>query len=177
MKKLASLFVLFSMLSCLTPPTKTPLKGTYQPVKTFVINKPIEEVWSKVIDLFAQKGFGIKIIDKTSGLIISERMDFSNNYTYENANGELVNKDAFFVIDDVKPKTNTLFVTPNIIVKSAWNIRIKEEIKGSTTISVNITDIDESHKLQYYASGQQMKIPIVAYSTGVFEKWVSDQLK
>ncbi len=59
--------------------------------------KSVDEVWSKVIDLFAIKGLSIKIIDKLSGLLTSDPFSFLGKNTIETETGTLINTSAWVV--------------------------------------------------------------------------------
>ena len=62
-----------SMSSCFEA---TQIQGNYGGNNTFTSDKKVDEVWGLIIDLFSSKGISIKVIDKQSGLIISERASF-----------------------------------------------------------------------------------------------------
>ncbi|MDF2193353.1 hypothetical protein [Paraflavitalea sp. CAU 1676] len=94
--KLFTLAALLLLFSCRTAKV-IPLKGNYE--KTPVIytsEKPVNEVWDNLIDLFAQRGLPIKFTDKNSGLIISDNMALTA--TWEDKNGTLVHPDANIVV-------------------------------------------------------------------------------
>jgi hypothetical protein len=148
-------------------PQLVALKGTYSD-KPFQIEttKSKEEVWNRIIELFATKGLSIKLIDKSSGLIVSEKTSFLNTYTVENSDGTIVDPNAFIVCDKVvwqtveqKPRT----------VNGEWNIRLVEN-SGKTLINVNLVNIEATFYpgQPLYGSGR---------STGKFEKIISEFIK
>ena len=55
-----------------------PIKGTY-PETPIVISstKSFDQAWDRLVDIFAQKGLSIKIIDRSSGLIISTKSELT----------------------------------------------------------------------------------------------------
>ena len=93
-------------------PTITPLKRDYSKIhNTFYTDMPKDEVWGKIVELFSTNGLGISLIDKSSGLIVSNKTDFTNTTTTEMPNGDLVDNKAYIVretkdlgMGDVKPQ-------------------------------------------------------------------------
>lgn len=123
-------FVCIALVSCTF--YKATLKGKYQDTPFQIeTSKSYEETWSELIDLFAQKRLSIKIIDKSSGLITSEKTSFLSSFTYEDAQGKPINPNAFVV------SANTSYegkVHPPISLTEEWNIRIKQG-EGKTIIT------------------------------------------
>ncbi len=155
-----------------------PLKNTYQ-------NKPYEitssanfnTVWDKVIDVFSQKGIGIKLIDRSSGLIVAHNATIP--VTHEDSKGNLVNPNAWVVSAKVwEPGANRYYYPETGSVE--WNIRIKD-LGGSTSINVNITNIVTSTAVTQvnpvFALSNTSIVNTNAVSTGVFEKMISDLIK
>jgi hypothetical protein len=149
-------------------PKLQPFRGSYSD-KPFQIEtiKSKEEVWNKIIELFATRGLTIKLIDKSSGLIVSEKTSFLNSYTVENENGTLVDPNAFIVCD--RMVWQTVEQAP-LKVSGEWNIRLVETT-GKTLINVNLVNIE----IIYYSLAE----PLYAKgkSTGKFEKIISDFIK
>lgn len=140
-------------------------------------DKKFDEVWSNLIDLFAQKGLPIKIIDKSSGLIISENGELT--YTIELDNGKLKNKDAFIVVPKIyNPGSRKIYPINSYMQSSEpiygeWNIRIKT-VDNKTMINVNIVNVFYS----YYLGAHIYKQPLTDYkSTGVFENLIAQTIK
>lgn len=153
-----------------------PLKGQY-PETPYQIksSKTFQQVWDNLIDLFAQKGLSIKIIDKSSGLIISERGIVST--TIEKNDGSLENPKAFIVLPQVYHPGPMKYSTINngSDVTGEWNVRVKE-VNGDTFINVNIVNLQYS----YYESFTKLtkQAILTSYkSTGVFEKLISELIK
>lgn len=76
------------------------MKGSYygsEKPLMITTTKSVDEVWSKVIDLFAIKGLSIKIIDKLSGLLTSDPFSFLGKNTIETETGTLINTSAWVV--------------------------------------------------------------------------------
>ncbi|RFS17356.1 hypothetical protein [Emticicia sp. C21] len=91
-KMLTLLFLSYALFSC-TGPKSIPIKGAYLE-KPFTVysEKSVEDVWSKVIDIFATSGITIKIIDKSSGLIVTDDYSFLKSYTFETTGGNFKNR-------------------------------------------------------------------------------------
>lgn len=162
------------------------LKGTYakRPIQ-ITSDKDFSTVWDKLIDLFAQKGLPIKIIDRSSGLIVCDRTLLKT--TVENKNGELEDNEAWIVVPKVHdPGTNrdvaitgttSGVYSKKMIPRDAsgeWNVRVKSE-NGTTVINVNIVNVKVE---DYTSNGYSKNIPVESYqSTGVFEKVIIDAIK
>lgn len=153
-----------------------PLKGKYPDtpyqVKT---SKSFEQVWDNLVDLFAQKGLSIKIIDKSSGLITSDKAILTR--TIENKDGSLQNPAAFIVVPQIYEPGPMRYVALayDSDIFGEWNVRIKE-FNGETIINVNIVNVQYS----YYDPSTKLtkQAFITTYkSTGVFEKLITDLIK
>lgn len=141
---------------------------TYTPVSdkefkdTFTSTKTKEEVWSKLIEFFAKSGSGIKVIDKSSGLIVTEKTDFEGTYTVQNEEGFLLDKDALLVCSHYSYIND---VSPNKVLGN-WNVRVFEE-NGKTLVNVNITNVDAKYLPENpYSPYQKFECK----TTGLFEK-------
>ncbi|TLV00406.1 hypothetical protein [Dyadobacter luticola] len=147
--------------SCTT--SVVPLRGKYQEgsVKS-KIEKPFESVWESVIDLIAETGVSVKMIDKASGLIIADIASFSGLLSFEESRGDLANPKAHIVIE----RLNSDF--PNSANKydatAIWNMRVKPLSGNVTVVSVNLHSIRVDKAL----------LPLRGKSTGNFEKWLID---
>lgn len=162
----------FTLFSC-NPQTTIPLKTDYSsPKKVYYSEKSKDEVWSKIIQLFASEGIGIKLIDKSSGLIVSEKTNFIKNYTQEDTNGKLLDKNSYVAVGTYKALGRSI---PPTNVMGSWNIRLFEE-NQKTAIEVNLTTIEAFYFASNY-QGQQVNIPYDAKSTGVFEKQIADYVR
>lgn len=173
MKKII-LFFLIALTSCSAP--KSTLTGKYQDTPYQIeTSKSLDETWSAIIDLFATKGLSIKIIDKSSGLITSNKTSFLFSYTYENKQGQPEDPNAFVVVNKLKGGFgNTL--NPQVLT-GEWNIRIKE-VNSKTVINVNLVNIIAQYtapRTTTYTAEHTYNL--VAKSTGVFEKLIADQIK
>lgn len=182
MKQLALVFALSLLLSCSAK--VIPVQGSYpEPPITYRSEKPFTEVWDKLIDMYAQNGLSIKLIDRSSGLIISDNSAITA--TWEDKNGKLYHPEA----NIVTPKsynslaqsqvgiTQTVYNKSSLkkpsVLRGEWNVRLKE-IQGGTLINVNLVNVTYS--------SLEGKVSVVknlgAYkSTGKFEKLIADYIK
>jgi len=166
-KNLIILLLFFS--SCIATKLKyAPFKGEYPPTPYIITSElPKEKVWDKIIDFFAQNGLSIKVIDRSSGLIVSDRSKL--DWSYEDVKGNIKNPNAWVVVQRVTSPMNSPAPILPIYVYGDWNIRIKENETGGTLINVNLVNIkSQDLATDLYASSK---------STGVFEKTISDQIK
>lgn len=160
-----------------------PLKGTY-PITPLIYGstKSFDQIWDKLIDVFAQKGLAIKIIDRTSGLIVSD--SYSLNATVENKNGIVYDKNAFVAIGKFyyngryipmsgsRDGVYSIKKVPEPMpVYGEWNVRIKPTATGGTSINININNLN----YQDMKTKLVKKIESTDYkTTGVFEKQLFD---
>lgn len=162
-----------------------PVKGNYpQPPIQITTQKTFDDVWDKLVDLFAQNGFSIKIIDRSSGLLIAGSTNMPA--TYEDKNFKLVDPNAFIVVPKyydqgtqkyypvtkvgAGPYATKEYLEMTDRVSAEWNVRIKKSDSG-TLINVNLVNL--SYTIVYDKT-PQMK-PLTEYkSTGVFEKLIID---
>lgn len=196
MKKIffaSAIFGYLALSSCATGKV-IPLSGNY-PTMPVMLNteKSVESTWDKLIDLFAQKGLSIKVIDRSSGLIISDKTIFKT--TVENEKGKLEDDNAWIVVSKVHDNalnrkvaisgTTSGVYSKQLIprdVTGEWNVRIKKDESGKTIINVNIVNVTYS---DYVATGMgspgyYKDVPLNGAfykSTGVFEKLITDLIK
>ena len=150
------------------------LKGSYLDKPFEIISeKSFDEVWSNVIDLFATKGLSVKIIDKTSGLIVSEKTSFISEYSYEDNNGNLENPDAWLAVERIYYAGGYSPIHPKTIT-GEWNVRIKNGKGGNTIINVNLTNIQAE---AYIGTTNSEVVTFKAKSTGKFEEIISNLVK
>ena len=169
--KLAICSILF-LASCVS--TKTiAVKGSYLQRPFEVISENSKDaVWDKLIDLFAQKGLSIKIIDRSSGLIISEETALL--WSWEDAKGTAQKREAWVVIPKVIDIANKKPIKP-YRVTGEWNVRIKQNSEGKTVINVNLVNFKaiENPRTTLYPQTALTG----AQSTGIFEKIIADSIQ
>jgi hypothetical protein len=174
-KTLLFVCVAIAFSSCGTL-VNVPLKGNYvdKPIE-INSNKPYDQVWSNIIDLFATKGLSVKLIDKSSGLIVSEKTSLIDNYSFEDDKGLLVNPSAYVVLDRNEIKGFSKLTPDNVTAE--WNVRIKSIDKNSTVINVNLTNINASKAVAGSQYSPARTFIFIGKSTGNFEKQISEIVK
>lgn len=167
------IFVLigFSFLSSCVSYKTIPLKGSYSDGNfEGYSEKSKDVVWDNLIDYFAKTGISIRIIDRSSGLITSGETWVP--ITRENSKGELINKDAWVVVQKVID-VNTKKVVGYSNVTTEWNVRIKE-VDKRTLINVNMVNPSYTSTVDsrrtFFKKG-------TFQSTGVFEKMIYEKIK
>lgn len=158
--------LIFFVVGCTVQ--NVPLNGRYleKPFE-IITDKSFETVWSNIIDLFAQKGLSIKVIDKSSGLITSEKTSLLSNYSFEKDNGLLENPDAWVVINRSTYAGTTL---PPQVLSGEWNVRIKSIENNKTSININLTNINGSYRSAGGQYAAAMNVEYTGKSTGKFEQ-------
>lgn len=167
--------LIFILLSSCAPKVYS-LKGSYpKPPIIYTSNNSLDKVWSNIIDLFAQKGIPIKLVDKSSGLIISEPSALV--WSYEDKTGNIMKKDAWVVIPKILDKGANKFIKPTTVLGS-WNIRVKEE-NGKTLINTNLYNITALYStlnsVVWNTTTGTTKV-LDGRSTGNFEKFIFEQI-
>jgi len=86
-KSIAALFLCFGLICCATAPPPR------QIISSFPIEKPYDTVWQAVIETFAELQLPIMNMEKDSGLIVTDWIDFTgqNNNGYCDCGGLGIN--------------------------------------------------------------------------------------
>lgn len=154
-----------------------PLMGSYPPTPIVAMSdKSFEKVWDNIIDFYAQNGIPIKIIDRSSGLIISEKTSLT--WSFEDKKGTMVHPGAYVVLEKILDKMDNKPFIPNSVT-GEWNVRIKT-IEGKTSINVNLYNIEAVYGSYYYSSYAHVAVSPVKVSgrtTGMFEKRLYELMK
>jgi hypothetical protein len=180
MKKLSliasSVTLVLVLNSCGPTFNSIPIRNTYltTPFTTYS-DQSMEKVWSNIIELYATNGLSIKLVDKSSGLIISEQVSFMDDYAVEGPGGKLSNPDAYVVLEK-KTGGFGLPIAPQKVL-GQWNIRVKETENNKVLINVNLTNL----KGEFYSPGGRYDAPVsLAFrgvSTGNFEEIIAQAIK
>lgn len=150
------------------------LSGDYSNEPTIITStKSFDSVWSNVIDLFATKGLSIKIIDKSSGIIVSEKSSFLDHYTFE-YKGKLEYPKKWIVLESIYVMGNQW--EPDKLT-AEWNVRIKSIPSGGCTVNVNLTNIEATKHFDASKYSAASNYDIKGYSTGVFENKIASIVK
>jgi uncharacterized lipoprotein len=175
MKIYTLLFFSLLFISCAMP-KPIALKGNYTTdPKVIETDTEFDKVWDKLIDLFSQKGLSIKIIDRSSGLIISERAALPS--TTEKNDGTLKDPGAFAVVPKKYDRYAKKFFPVHEEITGEWNVRIKKA-GDKTSINVNIVNIRGESSV--YSGGAIRSIEVSCSScrsTGYFERIISEIIK
>lgn len=164
-----------SLMSC--SPVVTPLTGSYMEKPYEIkVDKDFEQVWSNVIDLFARKGLSIQVIDKASGLIVSEQTSLLQSYTFEDSNGKLIDNNAWIIVQKITLSRQVLLP---IRFLGSWNIRLKKIDDNKTIINVNLNINSAQGQWYNTMTGKPSGIfyTMSAKSTGNFEKMISNMIQ
>ncbi len=160
MKKISGVFIVFLLAtSCMK---LLPLRGNYpEPPFALKTNQSYDSIWGKIVDVFADRGIPIKIIDKSSGIIVSEKIKLST--TIEDKNGELKDKNAFIVPHYYDPGSRKNITSyPLDAYTGEFNVRAKTTENGSI-VTINIVDVTA----QKYMSAQMKNGSVLNFkSTG-----------
>lgn len=156
----------------------TPLKGSYLDGQFEAVSDNNKDaVWDKIIELFAKEGIPIRLIDRSSGLILSN--EISLRWTMENKNGQPTTPTAYIVIQRVYDPGSRKFIKPYQIT-GEWNIRIKATENNKTIVNVNLVNLKYWNRdMQYYGSAPKLtKVDNKSIrSLGNFEKTIYEFVK
>lgn len=165
MKKFIIIMVVGIILSsCST--SKSILSQNYGAQKTFTTNKSFDHVWDNVIDIFAENGITVTNMEKASGFIAANGIEFNDHYTVENKKDKHYNPDAYFVIPNGKFDTAK--------VTASFNVRVRQNEDNTVTVSINLPNLTATtYKRDIWLGIPTIKNVDVA-STGVFEQMLFD---
>lgn len=149
-----------------------PLRGKYQevPVKS-KYSISFDRAWEGVIDFISDTGQEVQLIDKESGLVISDQYTVSGKHiSMENSKGKIVNSDAWIVSQrhsDDNPKGN---LRETHTASAKWTIRVKQ-VADETVIAVLM-----HVKNVYWGLPQKWTFVFDGASTGNYEKYMLDEI-
>jgi hypothetical protein len=177
MKKILSLLLSTALLvSCVSIKTVS-IKGNYtDPLYQITSDKRLDQVWDKLLDVFAKRGLAIKIIDKSSGVIVSEPSILT--VTTENKDFTVKDSKAFIVVPQTFDPANRKYtpITKNSEVRGEWNVRVKQDGE-QTLLYISISNI-KYEAYDYHTRRINKDIILIDYkSTGVFEKIIEAVIK
>jgi hypothetical protein len=172
MKKMSFIIAtaIFLIISC-SPKLVTNAPSSY----TIETNKSFEQIWSDVIDFMTSKGTSIKIIDKASGIIVTDEYSFIGSFTYEDKSGNLRNPNAYVVLSKLIGAFGHL-INPDYATCN-FNVRVKQ-LPNGTSVTINLVNLKAAVVLgrDMYGRGSHWKYYSVR-STKVFEKELAEKLK
>lgn len=176
MKKLHPLLLLLLLSGCLY---KVPLKGNYpgKPVYGYS-ERPVDEVWNRLIDVVTDEGFDIKFIDKSSGLVFSDDLSLKYHpstgfeaYTVEDKKGQLLNPHAYVVTERLNTSDPRMFVPG--VATTKWSVVLREASGGRTAIKIALSDIKVYDIELKSVAGRRYQ----AHSLQNFENWLFNEIK
>ena len=172
---MAALFMGLVLSSCAS--SVGTLKGQYPAINTVTTNSSFEDVWSRVIDFFAENNIPIGTIAKDSGIITATNIRLGDSFvSYEDKNGKIVNPNAWFVVPYMKEVVGAR-------ADCSFNVRVKKNSDGGSTIQVNLSNILGYYNIQYLNTLNFKKEiieqthPRPCHSTGQFEKSLLELFK
>lgn len=169
MKKITLLlFLLLSGCAIDLTPSYTSTASNVQ-----TIDRNYDAVWSKLVDFLANEGIAIKILDKESGLMVSEIYSFKNSYTRVGKEGNLENPAAYVVIGNLKGGFGNRLEPHRI--DGNFNVRVKRVGEGQTEITVNLVNLISTYQNPPNVGGGVINIGIK--TTGSFEQKILNYLK
>jgi hypothetical protein len=168
---------LMAFLSSCTTTKIIGIKGRY-PEPPIITNsdRSFEKVWEKTVDYFAEHGIPIKIIDKSSGLIISDKTKLT--WSFEKKDGSLFCNNCYVVLQQIMDNMHGKPFAPTVVT-GEWNIRIKNSGDGSS-INVNLYNIEATYGTYYYSTYTHniiSPIKVEGKTTGIFEKTFEEAVK
>lgn len=175
MKSFFALSLIVLLTSCTAK--MIPIRGSYpEPPITESTQTPIDSVWSNLIDYIAQKGMSIKVIDKSSWLLVTEDYSFEGAYSHENKKGVLVDPKALVVTSAIRAvNTNQGYIGPDRVLGN-WNVRLKPNGNG-TLINVNLTNLRTFDYNSSSRGGQYTERTYQIKTTGIFERTIIENIK
>lgn len=175
-------FVLLSLLnfillseSCFGPKV-IPLKGSYQDLSyRFSTSLNSEQAYDKIIDFLTDHSIAVKNIDKANGLLISEKVNFIPNFSWENKKGQLTKPNAWVVASLVRDSF-TIIPPNDLTITGQWVIRLKDE-QGKTTVYTKLANASGRALVHFGNSDQEYKAyNLIVKSTGMFEHEIKNAL-
>ncbi len=145
------------------------LRGHYETTNSIITTTHYDQVWSNVIDFFAEHNIPIGTLSKESGLITANNVAINeSSVSYEDKNGQIVNPQAWFVLPYIKGVVGGR-------VTCSFNVRVKKVDEHKTSIQINLSNPIGYYNLEYLNTLTFKKeiiyntVPRTCQSTGNFE--------
>jgi hypothetical protein len=143
----ARLIVLFALMSIhcfaitntVLPSIKT--KKPIDPV-VFSVNLPKDQAWQKVMDLFVANSIPIKLMDKSSGLIQSEKVGLGTHYGLKGSNDSTV---WAFCDALPSPEGTGYYLFPQVI-NTELQVYVREIDAQNVFVSVNLLNSKATYR-------------------------------
>jgi hypothetical protein len=110
----------------------------------FSVALPKDKAWQKVVDLFVANSIPIKFMDKSSGLIQSDRLGLGTHYTWKGADDS-----TSWALCEAVPsgEGSGYYLFPDVI-NTDLQVYVREVDADNVLLSVNLMNIKaESHNL------------------------------
>jgi fructose-1,6-bisphosphatase len=99
-------------------------------------------VWQRLIGLFVGNSIPIKLMDKSSGLIQSERLGLGSHYALKHADDSL----AWALCETVRsPEGDSFYLFPQVI-NGELQVYVQEMVDGKTLLSVNLMNLKATYR-------------------------------
>lgn len=164
---IVALFMGLGLYSCAS--TVSMIRGQYSVVNSVTTTSSFEDVWSRVIDFFAENNIPIGTIAKDSGIITATNIRFGDNLvSYEDKYGQIVNPNAWFVLPYMKDVVGGR-------ADCSFNVRVRKNDNGTCSIQVNLSNITGYYNIEWLNTMNFKKeiientVPKPCSSTGAFE--------
>ncbi len=118
-----------------------------KPIDPVVISTNLskEQVWQRLVGLFVGNSIPIKLMDKSSGLIQSERLGLGSHYALKHADDSL----AWALSETVKsPEGDSFYLFPQII-NGELQVYVQETADGKPLLSVNLMNLKATQREPY----------------------------
>ncbi|RFS17692.1 hypothetical protein [Emticicia sp. C21] len=166
MKKVLSLLLILSVFSSCQQKLTRPLKGNYPTDYTIISEKSSDELWNDIIAYCSESGIKLKIIDRKSGLIVSQWYKLGT-YTFENQDGTLRENGANVVLGCETPGKFIADCQPPTIIWTFINFKLNEK-NNKISLTVRLSDLKA-----WYSEWEYLK---QVKSTGFLEKQIIDKI-
>jgi hypothetical protein len=113
-----------------------PFKKSLDPI-VMSVNLPKEDVWKRLVGLFVSNSIPIKLMDKSTGLIQSEKIGLGSHYALTNADDS-----TSWALCEVltSPEGIGFYWYPQII-NGELQIYVQETADGKTLLSINLMNL------------------------------------
>jgi hypothetical protein len=103
----------------------------------FSINATKDKTWQKVMDLFVANSIPIKLMDKSSGLIQSDKIGLGSHYALNNADDSV----SWALCEAVKSAEGEgLYQFPQVI-NAELQVYVRETAEGTVLLSINLLNL------------------------------------
>ena len=115
------------------------VRGQYDVSNSVTTSIPYDQVWNNIIDFFAENSIPIGTLSKDSGLITASNISFEDDIvSFEDENGFLVNKDAWFVVPYYSAPGAKLV---GARATCSFNVRVRQIEDNQVKIQINLSNM------------------------------------